>query len=115
MYAVIEDKGKQYKVTEGDRITVDLRDAAPGDVIAFDKVLLCRDERDAIVGAPTVEGAKVLGQVEAEVKARKVIHLDFRRRKASKRKIGHRQRYLRVRITRIDAPQGADLESRHGT
>lgn len=104
MYAVIEDKGKQYKVAEGDRIAIDLRQAAPGDVIAFDKILLYGNENDARVGTPTVEGAKVLAEVEAEFKARKVIHVDFRRRQGSKRKIGHRQRYLRVRITQITAP-----------
>ena len=104
MYAVIEDKGKQYKVAEGDRIAVDLRPATPGDVITFDTVLLYSDTDGTRVGAPTVDGAKVLAEVEQEFKARKVVHFNFRRRQASQRKVGHRQRYLRVRVTQITAP-----------
>ena len=57
MYAVIEDRGKQYKVSQGDRIEIDLCEAAPGDVIEFDKILFCSDE-----GAPKV-GARVFHMV----------------------------------------------------
>jgi large subunit ribosomal protein L21 len=101
MYAVIDDQGKQYKVSEGDRIEIDLRDAAPGDVVEFDKILFCGDEGAPKVGAPYVENAKVTAEVEEEIKAKKVIHFTLRRRKGSRRKVGHRQRYLRVRITGI--------------
>ena len=104
MYAVIEDSGTQLKVAEGERIDVDLRDATPGDVIEFERVLFCNGGETAHIGAPYVEGARVRGEVEAEIKAKKVISFKFRRRKASSRKIGHRQRYLRVRITEIVAP-----------
>jgi len=106
MYAVIEDSGCQHKVTEGERIDVDLRDASPGDVIEFDRVLFCSRDGDARVGTPYLEDVKVRGEVETEFKAKKVISYKFRRRKASSaKKIGHRQRYLRVRITDILAPQ----------
>jgi large subunit ribosomal protein L21 len=105
MYAVIDDNGKQYAVREGERIDVDLRDAAPGDTVAFDKVLFCGDADDAAakVGAPYVENGRVTAEVEQEIKGKKVIHYSLRRRKNSRRKVGHRQRYLRVRITGISA------------
>ena len=105
MYAVIEDRGKQYKVAQGDSIAIDLHDgAAPGDIITFDNVLFCSNEESAQVGAPTVAGAKVLARVEDEFKGKKTTHFIFRRRKASQRETGHRQRYLRVSITEITAP-----------
>ena len=106
MYAVIEDSGCQYKVAEGDCIDVDLREAKPGDVVEFDRVLFCSAEDGACVGAPYLDDAKVRGMVEAEIKAKKVISYKFRRRKASSaKKIGHRQRYLRVCVTEILVPQ----------
>ena len=101
MYAVIEDKGRQFKVAEGERIDVDLRDAKPGDVIEFDQVLFWSGDAETRVGAPYLENATVRGEVEDEIKAKKVVSFKFRRRKSTHRKIGHRQRYLRVRITEI--------------
>ena len=101
MYAVIQDSGKQFKVAEGDVINIDLREAAAGDEIAFDKVLYCGGEDGCQVGTPLIANAKVTGTVEAEVKGKKTIHFTMRRRKDSRRKVGHRQRYLSVRITGI--------------
>lgn len=104
MYAVIEDRGKQYKVAQGDSLAIDLRDgAAPGDMITFDNVLFRSSEESVQVGAPTIAGAKVVARVEDKFKGKKTIHFVFRRRKASQRKSGHRQRYLQVRITEITA------------
>lgn len=108
MYAVIEDSGCQFKVAEGDHLDIDLRDAAPGDMIEFDRVLFCGGAEGARVGAPCLAGVKVCAEVEAEIKARKVVSYKFRRRKASSsRKVGHRQRYLRVRVTDIVVPASA--------
>lgn len=101
MYAVIEDKGRQFKVAEGDHIAVDLRDAKPGDMIEFDRVLLCSGNDGPQVGAPYLQTVKVRAEVEEQIKARKVISYKYRKRKNSSRKIGHRQRYLRVRIKEI--------------
>jgi len=103
MYAVIDDNGRQFKVSEGDRIAVDVRDAAPGATLEFDKILFCGSESAVRVGTPHVAGVKVLGEVEGEFKGPKTTHYTFRRRKKSERKVGHRQRYLRVRITKIAA------------
>lgn len=102
MYAIIEDGGKQYKVTEGERIEVELRKANVGDVITFDKVLFLGGE-SAKVGAPYVDNARVSGTVEADIKGKKTISYKFRRREMYRRKIGHRQKYLQVRITGIAA------------
>ena len=105
MYAVIEDSGQQFRVSEGDVLNVDLRDLAD-DVkeIEFDRVLLVSGAGDVKIGTPLVENAKVLAEViEPVVKGKKVHVYHWRRRKASRRKTGHRQRYVQVRITKIEA------------
>lgn len=100
MYAIIEDSGRQFKVAEGERIDVDLRPAKAGDSIKFDKVLFVAGETPR-VGAPYVEGAAVVGSVEQQVKAEKLISYKYQRREPYHRKVGHRQQYLRVKITQI--------------
>ena len=104
MYAIIEDSGQQFKVIEGERIDVDLRDAAPGDVIEFDRVLFWSGNDGARVGTPCIPDARVRAEVEDRVKGAKVVSFKFRRRKNYHRKKGHRQKYLRVRITEILVP-----------
>jgi large subunit ribosomal protein L21 len=105
MYAVIEDSGQQFRVCQGDVLDVDLRDLADdAKEVTFDRVLLVSDEDDIKVGTPLVTGAKVTAQVvDPEFKGKKVHIYRLRRRKASRTKTGHRQRYLRVRITSIEA------------
>jgi len=104
MYAVIADGGKQYKVCEGDRICIERREAQAGDRIEFDRVLLVSREGAVQVGTPTVPNARVVGIVEGEVKGPKVITMNFRRRKDSRRRVGHRQKYTAVRIAEITVP-----------
>ncbi len=105
VYAVIEDSGQQFRVSEGDVVDVDLRDLAEGAKdVEFSRVLLVSDESGTKVGTPLVSNAKVVGEIlDPEFKGEKVHHYYWRRRKASKRKIGHRQKYIRVRITKISA------------
>ena len=105
MYAVIEDSGQQFRVSEGDVLDVDLRDLAENaKKVEFDRVLLVSDESGTKVGTPLVAKAKVVADIlDSEVKGEKVHHYYWRRRKASKRKTGHRQKYLRVRISKISA------------
>ena len=109
MYAVIEQGGKQEKVTEGDLINIDLTDIAPdAKTIEFDKVLFVSDGENIQVGAPYIEGAKVTGSFkttaeQALVKGPKLYPMHFRRRKNSRRRIGHRQKYLQVTIEKIEA------------
>ena len=105
MYAVIEDSGQQFRVSEGDVLDVDLREL-PDDAkeIEFDRVLLVSDEKGTRVGTPLVDNARVLGEIlDPYVKGQKVYVYYWRRRKASRRKTGHRQKYLRVRISKVDA------------
>jgi len=104
MYAVIEDGGKQYRVAEGDRVLLERKDAAPGDRVTFPRVLLVAREGEVHVGKPLLEGASVTGVVERETKGPKVVVMRLRRRKASRTKTGHRQRYTAVRIEKIGFP-----------
>jgi large subunit ribosomal protein L21 len=103
MYAIIDDKGRQYTVRAGDLVDVDLKGAAEQESITFDRVLLVRDESGVRIGTPTLEGAKVVATVVKDVKGRKLIIRKYRRRKNYRRKQGHRQRYTRVRIDSIEA------------
>lgn len=108
MYAVIEQGGKQYKVAEGDRINIDLTDAAPdAETIELDKVLFISDGENVKIGTPYLEGAKVMASFgttaeNAVVKGKKLYPTHLRRRKNSRRKMGHRQKYLQVVIDKIE-------------
>ena len=104
MYAILSDRTQQATVREGDEIVCDLMDdAQPGAEIQFDQVLLVGDEGETRIGTPFVEGASVTGQVVGETKGKKLVIFRFKRRKNVRRKTGHRQRYTRVRITKINA------------
>ena len=108
MYAVVEQGGKQYKVSEGDLLDIELTDvAADAKKLEMDKVLLVSDGEDVKIGSPYVEGAKVVASFqnsaeESIVKGQKLYPMHFRRRKNSKRRIGHRQKYMRVTIDKIE-------------
>jgi large subunit ribosomal protein L21 len=101
MIAVIDDSATQFKVAEGDTIEIDVRDAEVGSQVNFDKVALIEGEDGTKVGTPYVEGAVVTGIVLGENKGPKVITNHFRRRKDSKTREGHRQKYLQVKIDKI--------------
>lgn len=103
MYAIIEDSGTQIKVTPGDIIDLDRRDLGEKDkTLTFDRVLLVSDgKKPATIGAPYVDGAKVTAEVLDEIKGEKIDVVKFKRRKGYRVKTGHRQRYLRVRISDV--------------
>jgi len=104
MYAVFEDGGKQYRVQQGDTLLVERRDLDEGQTtLTFDRVLLVGGGKKTRIGTPLVEGASVSAAVLEEVKTPKVVGIKFKRRKGYKRKFGHRQRMLRVRIETIHA------------
>lgn len=105
MYAIIEESGKQFKVTGGDTILID-REAPPEGTdrrITFDRVLLVGGAGgDTRVGAPLVAGATVTGEVLGQAKGPKIDIFKYKRRKGYRRRKGHRQHYLKVRITDIN-------------
>lgn len=109
MYAIIEQGSKQYKVAEGDSIDIELTDVTPdAQTIELDKVLFVADGKNIKVGIPYVKGARVMASFgttasDAVIKGPKLYPMTFRRRKASKRRIGHRQKYLQVQIEKIQA------------
>ncbi|MFH1580558.1 MAG: 50S ribosomal protein L21 [Pseudomonadota bacterium] len=109
MYAIIEQGSKQYKVTQGDCINIELTEiASDAKTIELDKVLFLSDGENIKIGTPYLDGAKVIASFsttaeDAVIKGKKLHPMYFRRRKASKKRIGHRQKYLKVTIDEIKA------------
>lgn len=103
MYAVIETGGKQYRVTEGQTITVEKLPADEGATVEFDKVLMVASGEDVKIGSPYVAGGKVSATVAAQGRGDKVRIVKFRRRKHHLKRAGHRQYYTKLKITGINA------------
>lgn len=102
MYAIINDRGRQTKVREGDVVELDLQcKAEPGQTITLGEVLLVSHEGKVTIGKPTVAGASVTAEVLGLEKGPKLIAFRFKRRKNVRRKRGHRQKYTQVKITKI--------------
>jgi large subunit ribosomal protein L21 len=101
MFAVIKTGGKQYRVAANDVITVAKLEAEPGQAVTFDNVLMVTRDGATELGAPTVSGIAVAGEVVEQARGPKVIAFKKRRRQNSKRKRGHRQDFTVVRITEI--------------
>ena len=100
MYAIIATGGKQYRVSEGDKIYIEKNDAEVGSTVSFD-VLLVENNGDVKVGTPVVEGVKVEGKGEAQTRGEKIIVFKYKAKKNYRRKQGHRQPYTKVEITKI--------------
>ena len=100
MYAIIETGGKQYRVQEGDVLTIEKLGVEAGETVEFDKVLVLAGE-ELKVGAPYVEGAKVVGEVVENGKAKKVIIFKYKAKKDYRKKQGHRQPYTMVKIVSL--------------
>ena len=105
MYAIVEINGQQFKVEQGKKLFVNhIKDAEEGQTVEFDKVLLVDNDGAVTVGAPTVEGAKVVAEVKNQlVKGEKVIIFKMKRRKDSRKKNGHRQQFTEVEIKSVTA------------
>ena len=105
MYAIIEDRGQQYKVSQGQQVDVDRLELPQGqDKVSFDRVLMVGEGSESKIGSPLVDGAKVHAKVENdEVKGPKVDVVRFIRRKGKLRRVGHRQKYSRITIEKIEA------------
>lgn len=102
MYAVIETGGKQYRVEPGDVLDVErIPGLADSQEVTFDRVLLLGGDGEVQVGRPTVEGARVTAARVGDVRGPKIVVFKMKRRKGYRRKNGHRQDLLRVRIQDI--------------
>ena len=103
MYALVEIQGKQYKAQKGAVLTVDKLDREQGEALEFDSVLMVSDGEKTTVGTPYVAGAKVMTQLEEQIKDKKIVIFKFKRRKGYRRKQGHRQQYTKLLVTEITA------------
>lgn len=101
MYAIIETGGKQYKVAEGDVITVEKLGVEAGTEFSFDKVVAVSDDKNISVGTPYVSGASVLASVIGDGKAKKVIIYKYKSKKGFHKKKGHRQPFTKLEIKSI--------------
>ncbi|MBO4214103.1 MAG: 50S ribosomal protein L21 [Lachnospiraceae bacterium] len=102
MYAIIATGGKQYKVAEGDIITIEKLGMNDGDSVTFDQVLAVNNGKLS-VGSPVVSGATVTGSVVREGRAKKVIVYKYKRKSGYHKKNGHRQPFTQVKIEKINA------------
>ena len=102
MYAVIEAGGKQHRVAEGETLKLEKIDAATGESIEFDKVLMIGGD-EVKIGTPVVEGSKVTAEVVGNGRHKKVRIVKFNRRKHHRKETGHRQWFTEVKITGISA------------
>ena len=103
MYAVIETGGKQYRVEEGDVISVEKLDEEVGANVSFKEVLVVGKPNETLVGTPYVEGATVKAEVVENGKAKKVVIFKYKAKKDSRKKQGHRQPYTKLEIKAINA------------
>ncbi|MBR6285698.1 MAG: 50S ribosomal protein L21 [Bacteroidaceae bacterium] len=105
MYAIVEINGQQFKVEEGKRLFVHhIQNVENGATVEFDKVLLVDNNGTITVGAPTVEGAKVVAEVKSNlVKGDKVLVFHKKRRKGYRKLNGHRQQFTELTIKQVVA------------
>ena len=102
MYAIIATGGKQYKVAEGDIIYVEKLNAATGETVTFDDVVVVNNDTDVLCG-DKVANAKVTAEVVGEGKSKKVIVYKYKRKTGYHKKQGHRQPFTQVKIEAINA------------
>ena len=103
MYAIIKTGGKQYRVSEGDVITIEKLDVAAEGTVSFDEVVTVVKDGDVKVGIPLVDGAKVTGTVLEHGKAKKILVFKYKAKSNYRRRQGHRQPFTKVRIEKIEA------------
>lgn len=102
-FAIIETGGKQYRVSEGDVITIEKlpEDFNQGDKIVFDKVLMTDDGKSAAIGTPYLAGAKVTTELVEQGRAKKVTVIRYKAKSRYFKKKGHRQPFMKVRVTKL--------------
>ncbi|MFP4200894.1 MAG: 50S ribosomal protein L21 [Clostridia bacterium] len=102
-YAVIATGGKQYRVSPGDVIRVELLPGNEGDTVEFDKVLAAQIGGETLVGRPTIDGARVIGRVLNRGRRKKVTVFKYKPKVRYRKLRGHRQHYTEIEIQEIDA------------
>lgn len=103
MYAIIQTGGKQYRVAEGDVVIIEKLEASAGDAVEFNEVLTVVKDGEVVVGKPVVEGAKVIGKVEAQGKGKKILVFKYKAKSNYRIRQGHRQPFTKVVIEKIEA------------
>jgi len=101
VYAIIKTGGKQYRVSEGDVISVEKLNVASGEKIVFDEILIVENDGELQIGAPVVSGATVEGTVVQQGKEKKIVVFKYKPKKDYRKKQGHRQPFTRVKIEKI--------------
>lgn len=103
MYAVIKTGGKQYRAAVGDTLKVEKLEVATGEAFELDQVLMLANGDDVKIGAPVVEGVKVVAEVVSHGRGKKVNIIKFKRRKHHMKRMGHRQWFTEIKITAINS------------
>ena len=103
MYAIIETGGKQYRVTEGDVLTIEKIEVAEGQTVDFDRVLTVVKGGEVVIGKPLVANAKVTAEVVTHGKGKKILVFKYKAKSNYRRRQGHRQPFTKVRIEKIHA------------
>jgi len=103
MYAVVQTGGKQYRVSEGDVISVEKLNAEAGSTVVLDEVLVIGGDAETVVGKPFIEGAAVTAEVVENGKGEKLVIFKYKAKKDYRRKQGHRQPYTKLEIKSISA------------
>ena len=101
MLAIIKTGGKQYKVSEGDKVKIEKLEGEEGSKVVFSEVLFLGDEKDVKIGTPALAGVTVEGKILKTAKGKKVTGIKFKPKKRYKVKFGHRQELTEVEITKI--------------
>jgi large subunit ribosomal protein L21 len=102
MYAIIQTGGKQYRVSEGDVLSIEKLTAAEGEEVVFDQVLTVVSDGDIKIGKPVVEGAKVTAKVVEHGKGEKILVFKYKAKSNYRKRQGHRQPYTKVEISKIE-------------
>ncbi len=103
MYAVIETGGKQYRVSPGQTVEVELLPSEPGATVTLERVLMVSTDDKTVVGQPVVPGGAVVATVVGEGRGKKVIVFKYKSKKRYRRTTGHRQDYTYLTVTDIQA------------
>jgi large subunit ribosomal protein L21 len=101
MYAVIQTGGKQYRVAQGDLITIEKLEGATGDQVEIASVLMIADGHQVTVGQPQLEQARVVGTIVRQERGPKILIYKHKRRKGYQKKQGHRQSQTLLRVNQI--------------